>query len=107
MLTCPGVPEFLGQTEIDEEQFVAVPADTHQEVIRLNISVDERLAVDVFDSADHLIGQHENGFDGEASRAEIEEVLERGTQQVHDENVMFLFLAIIPEKRKDRRHLTC
>jgi hypothetical protein len=31
------IPVFLGQTEVDKKELVAVASDTHQEVIRLDI----------------------------------------------------------------------
>jgi hypothetical protein len=31
------IPVFLGQTEVDKKELVAVASDPHQEVIRLNI----------------------------------------------------------------------
>ena len=43
----------------------------------------------------YLIGEHENSFHGESSRAEIEEILERWSKKVHDENVVVLLLGIV------------
>ena len=41
-----------------------------------------------------LISEHEHGFHGKAASAKVEEILERGAQQVHDEYIVVLFLAI-------------
>jgi len=54
VLSGPVVTVLLGQSEIDEEEFVAVTTDAHEEVVGLDVSVDEILVVNVFDSADHL-----------------------------------------------------
>ena len=54
VLSRPIVPVFLGQAKVDEEELVAVTADAHQEVVRLDVAVDEVLVVHVFDSANHL-----------------------------------------------------
>lgn len=97
MLTGANVPILLGQSEIDQEQFIAVPADAHQEIVGFDVSVNERFAMHVFDSADHLIGQHENGFDGEATRTKIEEIFQRRPQQIHDKHVVIFFLSIVSE----------
>ena len=43
VLARPVVPVLLGQPEIDEEQLVAVAADAHQKIIRLNISANHHL----------------------------------------------------------------
>ena len=37
------VSELLGQAVINEEKFVTVPADSHQEIVWLDVSVDEVL----------------------------------------------------------------
>lgn len=45
-----GVPVLFRQTEIDHVDLVAPLADTHQKVIRLDISMDKVSRMDVFDS---------------------------------------------------------
>ena len=88
---------LFGQSEINQEELVTVTADSHEEVVRLDVSVDEVLVVDKLDSADHLVGQHEDRLHGEASRAEVEEVFERRAQEVHDEDVVVTFGAVPPD----------
>lgn len=74
-------------------------SDSHKEIVWFDIPVNEGLAMNVLDTADHLIGQHKDCFDGETSRTEVEEILERWTQQVHDEDVVFLFLSIVSKNK--------
>ena len=52
VLMCAGVTVFLGQAEVDDVDQVALLAQSHQEIVRLHISVDEVLGVDVFNAAD-------------------------------------------------------
>lgn len=52
VLVRSGVTVLLGQAEVNDVHQVALFAETHQEVVRLHISVDEVLGVDVFNSAD-------------------------------------------------------
>lgn len=49
------ISELLGETEVNHVQLVAMPPDAHQEVVRLDVSVDEALAVDKFHATQHLI----------------------------------------------------
>ncbi len=42
MLPGAVVPVFLGQTEVDKKELVAVASDPHQEVIRLDIPAKKR-----------------------------------------------------------------
>ena len=57
----------LGQAEIEEEDFVSGFIEANTEVIWLNISMDEMSVMNVFDSCDHLIDQHQDGFERELS----------------------------------------
>ena len=61
------VPEFLGQSVIDEEKFVTVSADSHQEIVGFNVAMDEVLIMDEFNAANHLISKHQHRFHGESS----------------------------------------
>lgn len=47
-----GVSVFLGETEIDHVDLVATFADSHEEIVRFDVSVDEVSGMDVFDSGD-------------------------------------------------------
>ena len=95
-------------------------SDPHEEVVGLDVAVDEVLVVDVpeeednvhnlfggsdvdasnlLDSPNHLIGQHEDSLHGESSGAEVEEIFEAGTEEVHDEDVVVALLAVPPDVR--------
>lgn len=73
-----GVTVFLGETKVDDIDLVAALADAHEEVVGLDITVDEGLGVDVLDAGDELVGEEENGLEGELAVAEVEEVLKTG-----------------------------
>ena len=83
-----GVTVFLGQTEIDDIDLVAALADAHEEVVRLDITVDEGLGVDVLDAGDELIGQQENGLQGELAVAEVEEILQAGSEEIKNHGIV-------------------
>ncbi len=68
-----GIPVLLRQTEIDHVDLISSFTDTHQEVVRLDVSVDEVSRVDVFDSGDLSSRKKKlawcvNGMDGEGKR---------------------------------------
>lgn len=85
---CLRVPVLLGETEVDNVDLVTPLADAHEEVVRLDITVNEALGVDVLDAADQLVGQEEDGLEGEFAVAEVEEVLEGGAEEVEDHGVV-------------------
>ena len=51
-----GIPELLCETKIDDVDLVPTLADTHQEVIGLDVPVDEVAGVNVLDTGDLLLG---------------------------------------------------
>ena len=92
---------------------VAMSADAHEKVVRLDIAMYKVLHVNVLDSANHLIGQHQYCLQREPvearymipkagrkehqhapSRAEIEEILQRRTEQVHNEDIVLAFRTV-------------
>jgi hypothetical protein len=93
-----GVPVLLGETEVDHVDLVAPLADTHEEVVGLDVTVDEALGVDVLDAADQLVGEQEDGLEGEFAVAEVEEILEGGAEEVEDHGVVVALGAEPPDE---------
>jgi hypothetical protein len=73
---------------------VAVFSDPHQEVVWLDILMDEVLQMNVLHPIDHLLNQHEDGLQGKPTGAEVEEILQGLTQQVHHQHVVTPFLSV-------------
>lgn len=88
---CLGIPVLLGQTEIDHVDLVSSLANAHQEVVWLDIPVNEALGVDVLDAADELVGEQEDGLEGELAVAEIEKVFEGWAKEIEDHRVVIAF----------------
>lgn len=83
-----GVSVLLGETEINYIDLVTTLANAHQEVIGLDISVDEALCVDVLDSGDELVGEEEDGLEGELAVAKVEQVFQGGAEKVNDHGIV-------------------
>ncbi len=49
---CARIPVFLGQTKVNDINLVATFAQTHQKVVRFDVSVDKVFGVDILDSGD-------------------------------------------------------
>ena len=49
-------------------------AYAHEEVVGFDIAMNEVFRVDIFDSTNHLIGQHQNRLHSETARAEIKQI---------------------------------
>lgn len=52
MLMCASITIFFSQAKVDNVDQIALFAQSHQEVIRLHISVDEVLGVNVLNATD-------------------------------------------------------
>ena len=83
-----GVPVLLGETKVDHVDLVAPLANTHEEVVGLDVAVDEALGVDVLDAADELVGEQEDSLEGEFAVAEVEQILEGRAEKVEDHGVV-------------------
>jgi len=67
----------LGQPKVDQMNDVALSAQAHQEVLRLDVSVHKVLGMKPGNSPQHLVSNHEDRLQGEPTPAELEQVLER------------------------------
>ena len=94
-----GVTVLLGQTEINDIDLVSTLADAHEEVVRLDITVDEGLGVDVLDAGDELVGQQKHGLQGELAVAEVEEILQAGSEQIKNHGIVVTLGAEPADKR--------
>lgn len=54
----------LSQPEIQNENFVGGFVESNAKVVRLNISMDKMPIMDILNSGDHLIDQHEHSLKG-------------------------------------------
>lgn len=90
---------LLGQTEIDDIDLIASLADAHQEVVWFDVTVNEGFGVDVLDSRDELISQQEDGLEREFSVAEVEQIFQRGAEEIKYHGVVITFCAEPSHKR--------
>ncbi len=75
-----GISIFLSQTEIDDIDLIATLADTHEEIIGLDVTMDERLGMDVLDARDKLVSQEQHSLQRELAVAEVEKVFQARTK---------------------------
>jgi hypothetical protein len=68
----------------------------HHKVIRLDIPMDKVLAVHVLEPAYHLIRQHEDRLHGETTGAELKDILQGRSKQIHDKNVPIIPVCSVP-----------
>jgi hypothetical protein len=83
-----GVAVLLRKTKVNNVDLVAALADAHEEVVGLDVTVDERLGVDVLDAGDQLVGEQKNRLERELAVAEVEQVLQAGSEEVENHGVV-------------------
>lgn len=83
-----GVTVLLGKTKVDHVDLVTTLADAHQEVVGLDVAVNERLGVDVLDAGDELVRQQKDGLERELPVAEVEKILQTGSEKVQDHGIV-------------------
>lgn len=86
-----GIPILLRQAKINNVDLISTLANPHQEVVRLDVTVDERLGMDVFNARDELVGQQQHRLQGEFAIAKIEKILQAGPKKVKDHGVVITF----------------
>lgn len=94
-----GVAIFLSKTEINDVDLISTLSDAHEEVIRFNITMDEGLSMNVLDTRDELIGKEKHGLEGELPVAEVEEILQTGSEQIKNHGIVITLRAEPTDKR--------
>ena len=79
---------LLGQAKINHIDLVAALANAHEEVVRLDITVDEGLGVDVLNAGDELVGEEQYGLQGKLAVAEVEEILQGRAEQIQNHGIV-------------------
>lgn len=51
------VTVFLCQSKVDDIDLISTLANSHQEVVRLDITMDERFGVDILDTGNELVSE--------------------------------------------------
>ena len=73
-------------------------SQAHKKVVGLHVPMDEVFAVDELDPADELVGQQQHRFQTQLPVAEVEEVLEAGSEELHDHHIVFALLAVVSDE---------
>ena len=89
---------LLREAKVDDVDLVTTLTNAHQEVVRLDVTVNEGLGVDVLNAGDELVGEEENRLQRELAIAEVEEVFEAGSKKVEDHGIVVALCTEPPNK---------
>ena len=93
VLASPRVSVSFGEPKVNDVHVVLPLAETHQEVVRLNISVQVKPRVYVLDALDHLVRKHQHCLERELPATLSEQFLQAATESVHHHHISFFVLA--------------
>ena len=76
MLSSSWLSVSLSEPKINNIDIMLLFANSNEEVIRFDVSVQEMPGMNVFNSLNHLVSKHEHGLQREFSLAVVEKVLQ-------------------------------
>jgi hypothetical protein len=82
------VTVLLCKTKINDIDLMATLANAHEEVVRLNITVNDRLGMNVLNTGNELIGKQKNRFQRELPVAEVEEILQARSKEIKNHGIV-------------------
>lgn len=91
MLQCLRVSIFLGEAKVDDMNNMALLPKSHQEILRLDISMDVGFGMNILYSLQHLVRQDQDCLQIELLIAQRKQILDIRSQEVDDHVVIFVF----------------
>ena len=83
-----------GNAHIGNVDLVPTPADTHHDVVWLDVSMNEALGMEVLEAAKELVGEHQDCLEGESVPAKAEEVVQSGAEEIKDHRSVFVLCSV-------------
>lgn len=85
------VLEALGEPEINDENVVLLCfRAANKEIVGFDIPMDDSLLVHLLNALDHLRSNQQHCLEVELALARLEQVLNRGSEQIHDHDMELL-----------------
>jgi hypothetical protein len=81
--------DLLGETHVRDIDGISLPACAHQKVVRLDISMDQFLLVQILQSANQLICYYQTRFEGESMAAVAEQVFQAWSKKFKYQSIVF------------------
>merc|ERR550532_767921 len=88
------VPVLFCQAKVDDVHHVCLLSKTNEEVVRLDVTVDEVLGMQVFNAIDHLVCKHDHSLEAEFAIAEAKQIFKGRAQKVNDHHVVIALYSV-------------
>ena len=89
--TCLWILKSFGEPEINDKNYILFLALANKKVLWLDITVNEVFLVHAFNPSDHLDSDMADGFGTELISAELEQLANSWTEDVHNQDIEFSF----------------
>jgi len=89
-----GILNLFAQTDVCRVDRIALRADTHEQVVRLDVSVYVLSRMNVLEARNELIREQQHSLQGELPSAVVEEVLQTGSQELECHHPVLAFRAV-------------
>ena len=89
-----GITAFGGEAQIRYINIIPMLPHPYQEVFGFDISIDNALGVDIFETTDKLVGEYQYGLERELAAAAVEKVFQTRAQEINHYRVIFIFRLI-------------
>ena len=89
-----GILNLFARTDVCRVDRIALRADTHEQVVRLDVSVYVLSRMNVLEARNELIREQQHSLQGELPSAVVEEVLQTGSQELECHHPVLAFRAV-------------
>lgn len=93
------IAKLLCQAEVNSIKYISLLANSHEEIIWLNIAMEKAFGMDVLDSRDGLVGDKEDSLERETSVAIVQQILEGWAKKIVDQRIV---VALLPKPQDSR-----
>ena len=80
---------FRCKTQVSHINLVPLLPHPHQAVLRLDVSMNDTMGVDILQPTNELVGEHQDCFEGEFATTIVEKVFQTRAQQIEHHGVIF------------------
>ena len=79
---------FGGEAQIRHKNQIPLLPHTHQEILRLDVSMNDALGMDIFETVKELVDEHQHSLEREFATAEVEKVFQTRPQKIKHHSIV-------------------
>lgn len=84
----PSSKAFRGEAQIRHINQIPLLPHTHQEILRLDVSMNDALGMDIFETVKELVDEHQHSLERDFATAEVEKVFQTRPQKIKNHSII-------------------